>query len=370
MDYPKNIRPHGNRIQIRFKSKGKEYTLYVEGSNKVAVARAVQVRDEAKARLKLGLGLIQDEVATNATFAEVAERYLSALDVEYSTAVGYVKVLNRFWYPPFREKLITDITPNDIVTRFTEINVSSKTKRNALGPLRQIFITAIQMGIIKTNPCDGVKIKKHRKPPPDAFTTSEKDKIIRACRVLNGDNHQDVLYFTLLFATGMRPSEVLALTWDDYDGEFLHVNKSIVLGKPKACPKNGENRKVYIVQHLRIRLNAHTTRFDNTCIFANKYGTHFLSQQRLNERFRILVALAKVRYRRPYNCRHTYASEGLSNGLEPAFLADQLGHTLEVFYRTYAHWLGEDKNQGQYAMLDELAKKGKGSVPKLVSTKG
>lgn len=354
MDYPKNILPHGNRTRIRITHKGKKYTLWIEGTNKAAIAQAIQLRDEAKARLKLGLSIVEDDSVSNATFSEVAQEYLSTLEVEHSTAVTYVRILNRFWLPPFKDKLITDIKPNDIVKRLASLDVSQKTKRNALGPLRRVFITAIQMRIITSNPCEGVSIKKHQKPPPDPFSTKEKERILKAARHLHGDTHQLTIYFTLLFATGMRPGEVLGLTWDDYDGKFLDVNKSIVLGKFKPSPKNGERRKVYIVPHLRTLLNTHTTRFTNTYVFVNRNGGPFLYQQKLNERFRDIVKHSRVRYRRPYNCRHTYASEGLSNSLEPAFLAEQLGHTLEVFYRTYAHWLGEDKNTSQYELLDNL----------------
>lgn len=354
MDYPKNIRPHGNRTQIRFKSKGKEYTLFVAGTNRAAIARAIQVRDEAKARLKLGLSIIEEEEAQNATFEEVAREYLSTLEVEHSTAVSYVRILNRFWLPAFKDKLITDIKPNDIIKRLAEIDVTRKTKRNAMGPLRRVFVTAIQMRIINTNPCEGVTIKKHQRPPPDPFSIKEKERILKASQQLHGENDQFTIYLTFLFATGMRPGEALGLTWPDYDGKFLDVNKSIILGKFKPSPKNGERRKVYVVPHLRKLLNEHSTRFTNDYIFVNAKGTPFLYQQKLNEKFRKVVEISGVRYRRPYNCRHTYASDGLSNGLEPAFLADQLGHTLEVFYRTYAHWLGEDKNQSQYEMLDNL----------------
>jgi integrase len=40
-----------------------------------------------------------------------------------------------------------------------------------------------------------------------------------------------------------------------------------------------------------------------------------------------------------YPWRHTDASIGLTSNAEPAFLAKQLGHTLAVFYSTYASWI-------------------------------
>ncbi|MDB5774030.1 MAG: hypothetical protein JWP38_163 [Herbaspirillum sp.] len=43
------------------------------------------------------------------------------------------------------------------------------------------------------------------------------------------------------------------------------------------------------------------------------------------------------------NKRHTYATIGLMSGVNPAFLAKQLCHSLEVFFKVYAKWInGED----------------------------
>lgn len=48
-----------------------------------------------------------------------------------------------------------------------------------------------------------------------------------------------------------------------------------------------------------------------------------------------------IRYRRPYNTRHTYATLGLMAGARPAFMASQLGHGLDVFFKHYARWINE-----------------------------
>jgi integrase len=40
-----------------------------------------------------------------------------------------------------------------------------------------------------------------------------------------------------------------------------------------------------------------------------------------------------------YPWRHTYASIGLTNGAEPAWLAKQLGHSLQMVHGVYATWI-------------------------------
>lgn len=59
-----------------------------------------------------------------------------------------------------------------------------------------------------------------------------------------------------------------------------------------------------------------------------------------------------IRYRRPYNCRHTYATLGLMAGANPAFMARQLGHGLKVFFEDYADWINGDANANEMAKIE------------------
>ena len=52
-----------------------------------------------------------------------------------------------------------------------------------------------------------------------------------------------------------------------------------------------------------------------------------------------------IRYRRPYNMRHSYATAMLMAGMTPAFCAKQLGHSVEMFLRTYSKWLDGEQNE-------------------------
>ena len=53
-----------------------------------------------------------------------------------------------------------------------------------------------------------------------------------------------------------------------------------------------------------------------------------------------------IRHRRTYNTRHTYATQCLMAGMNPAFVANQLGHSVIVLLTTYARWLnGEESDR-------------------------
>lgn len=60
-----------------------------------------------------------------------------------------------------------------------------------------------------------------------------------------------------------------------------------------------------------------------------------------------------IRYRRPYNMRHTYATLGIMSGSRPAFLANQLGHSLQVFFQVYAKWINSKDDRAEITKLNE-----------------
>lgn len=58
-----------------------------------------------------------------------------------------------------------------------------------------------------------------------------------------------------------------------------------------------------------------------------------------------------IRYRRPYNCSHTYETICVISGLNPAFIAQQLGHFVQRLLSTYARWINSTSDWGE---LDKL----------------
>jgi integrase len=61
-----------------------------------------------------------------------------------------------------------------------------------------------------------------------------------------------------------------------------------------------------------------------------------------------------IRYRSPYQTRHTYATMMLMAGVNPAFAARQMGHSVQMFLRTYAKWIDSGANQREVGKLDEF----------------
>ena len=56
--------------------------------------------------------------------------------------------------------------------------------------------------------------------------------------------------------------------------------------------------------------------------------------------------------RREYNCRHSYATMCLMAGMNPAFIANQLGHSVQMLLSTYAKWLNSSTDWSELGKLE------------------
>ena len=56
-----------------------------------------------------------------------------------------------------------------------------------------------------------------------------------------------------------------------------------------------------------------------------------------------------IRYRKPYQCRHTNATMRLMAGQRLGYAAQQMGHTVDMFVHTYTRWI----NDGHSSLEDQ-----------------
>ncbi|MCP5331428.1 MAG: tyrosine-type recombinase/integrase [Pseudomonadales bacterium] len=341
--WPTGIRPCGNGIRIKIWKAGKLYyseTVPGDPYRPADLAAAVRRREWLESRKRLGLSITTDDTtAENELFSEMAQDYLNTLDAKTSTATDYLRILNRYWMPKFGNMLKTEVTTRMVKRELASMNVGRKTKKNILVPLRGAF----DHGEVDPNPVAASLLKKAirktQKPPVERYTLEERRRLIEHLQ------DQPKVYFAVLFGCGLRPGEALGLTWNDYDGEFLHITKQITRRRLEPTTKNYQERKVYVPSWVRPLLNNLPTRFKRGHVFLNTIDTPCLDTDCFNGPWKDAHKALKFRYRIPYTCRHTRAAELLSTGVEPGDAAGQMGHTLDVFYRTYAEWIEEYSNK-------------------------
>lgn len=346
MDMPKGVRIKHGWIEYRFQFEGKTIAhatgLAPNATNLKAAAR---MRAAHIQRLKYQE---QNAPVDPQNFESVAQEYLDKGKWALSTRNSYRDALNIHW-SALAGRDISTITANELILHDEAYPWPSvKTRNNALVPLRGVFKQAIRKGLIfGGNPAAGLTQQKRNKDEPDPYTREDRDKLLEALEGTHGE-----LFFNLAFGTGMRTGELLAVTWADFDGNKLHVNKSIVRGQVKGT-KTGNNRTVILLPNLADKLRSLPRPIHGGEIITNQYGRRYQSGYHLNKHFTAAHEATGVRRSRNtnYPWRHTYASLALSAGVKPSLVAAQLGHNVNVLLAVYAKYLPREDDAAELAKM-------------------
>ena len=83
------------------------------------------------------------------------------------------------------------------------------------------------------------------------------------------------------------------------------------------------------------------TRFAGEWLFISREGNgkNYRNERPMSVQFKKACEAAGVRYLRPYNCRHSFASHSIMAGLNPAFVAKAMGDRSETVLANYAEWI-------------------------------
>jgi len=216
---------------------------------------------------------------------------------------------------------------------------SAKTVRNYLIQLRVIFKDAaveFEWDQLR-DPFFGVRLPRATRRRIQPFDFQEWKELMGAT------DPWYRLYFEFAVQTGLRPSEQVALKWDALDDEFVHIELSRVLNREKADLKTfGSARRIELRSNMKETLEAQRRRtesFGSPYVFVTRKGLP-IRQDNLGKRWRKGFEQSRVRYRRMYETRHTFASWALAAGETAGWVARTLGHVdTTMVYRTYGRYI-------------------------------
>lgn len=274
-----------------------------------------------------------------------------------STHQDYTKTLNNQIIVQFGGKLLHALTRNDVRVWIATLDCSNKRIANILSPLRAALQDAYLDDLIPANPLHGWTYKRNDPPAKkhhiDPFTDTEQADIIKAA---TGSLKNQCLVF---FWAGLRTSELIALEWTDIDWgrKKIKIDKARTgaASEDETTKTKTGTREVDMLPPVEAALidqKQYTLLLGNK-IFINP-GTNkpWIGDQQIRKSAWIpLLKKAKVRYRNPYQTRHTYASMMLSAGENLAWVSSQMGHSnVLITARTYARWLNDDTQRGNKAL--------------------
>ena len=366
---PEGVRVRENAVQINFidhNGKRRWITLpnpaTVEGIRAAYNTRSDLINKKqwgvlTEDDINVACGILPALEDTRPTFADYAQIYLDNLNSDnVSTRSKYKGILTNHWMPAFALMAVEDITPAIIRQRINELSFNTeKTFNNALIPLRGVFELAFEDEVIDDLPTKRIKNKKFQEEEPDPFTEDEMTKLLGWIK----ENASDVMlywYFEVAFWTGARPSEMIALLWSDVDLESgtMSITKGRVRGILQNKTKTSKSRLVYLNDNaLSAFKNARELNRGNEYVFVKADGQHWNHESNMRSVMRSATQATHIRHRPAYNTRHTYATILLMNGINPAFAANQLGHSLLMFTKIYSRWIHGEQSRNEINKLNK-----------------
>jgi integrase len=273
---------------------------------------------------------------------------------DYQTGVDLAK---RFFSQ--REKL-TQITPRRIAEYVTWLSreggqdgdkpspLAPTSVRKRLAPLSSMFRTAMEQGLVRSNPCTGVRLPRVAEQPHDedhidtdvkVFTLEQLDCVLGIAK--------RPLLWQLLACTGLRISEALALEWRHFvlngDSPHVKVRRGIVRGRLDMPKSKHGRRDVALPMSLVYALRG-VCGAPEGLVFASTTGTPLMPNNLRRRVLRPALEEAGASWAGFHTFRHTYASMHLSRGTNIVALSRALGHHSASFtLQVYAHLMKGDE---------------------------
>jgi integrase len=264
--------------------------------------------------------------------------------IEHTTYRDYELAIDRVWVPKFGTLRLPELTRAALKEWVSEQTCGLKRIRNLLLPMRGMYAQALEDELITTNPFIGWSPKKIEPPKEDddvdPFSQAEVTAILAAC------TGQIRNLFQFAFWTGLRTSELIALRWEDVDlhNGMLSVRRAKVRKQIKAPKTKAGRRTVQLLQPAIDALQAQRehTRLRGEEVFMNpRTGAPWLHDGPIRKTaWQPALIRAEVRYRYPYQTRHTFASTLLSAGENPVWVASMMGHKdWAMIIKVYGRWI-------------------------------
>ncbi|MBF3683609.1 site-specific integrase [Burkholderia pseudomallei] len=397
------VRARGNAIQIDFRFEGERCRETVESEPtpanlkkasefRASILYAIKQRTFKYAEVFPNSARALRAVERGSTMAGVPgdidtfEKYFEAwLDgykqqVKASTFEGYRKIVDNILIPKFGRLRLAELKRPLIKDWLKEYAAKHKPTNKRLGNIQSVLRKALHDAVddekIELNPMDGwsftvvEEVKDEDEDDDvDPFPPEDIAAILSKCK-----EQQERNLFEFAFWTGLRTSELCALQWGnvDWNAGTVRVRRAATRAGRAAHVKEGPKSKagrrdVKLLPPALAALKAQkpfSFLLEGGDIFLNpRTGKPWSGDQVIRLAWVRVLKLAGVRYRNPYQTRHTFASMMLSAGEHPMWVAKQMGHKdWTMIGRIYGRWMPHANPNAGSKAVELFASESRGFV--------
>jgi integrase/recombinase XerD len=219
-------------------------------------------------------------------------------------------------------------------------NLNTKSIVRDLVAIRSFFRFLIQEGILESNPVEELESPKVAKTLPEILTLKEIEQILEQPNVHTPLGIRDRAMLEMLYATGMRVSELTQLPIHQVNLEGGYVLLYGKGSKERIVPLGSEAMK-WVTIYLKTARGILSKGKENLSLFINRSGKG-MSRQRFWKSLKDYGRRAGLRKRiTPHLLRHSFASHLLERGADLRSVQMMLGHVDISTTQIYTHVTGE-----------------------------
>lgn len=211
-----------------------------------------------------------------------------------------------------------------------------------IASIRTFYKYLYRERLVDSNPAMSLNTPKRPKPLPKFLTTDEIEKILNGIKIESPAGFRNRAILELLWATGMRISELSGLNFGNLN---LENNEITVFGKgaKERIVLVSDRAKTYLQRYLDsarslvakgFRLDPIT---DSTPVFINNTGYRLQPKTVRNVINEVVNAIHLPQKVTPHMFRHSFATRLIENGADLRVVQELLGHASISNTQIYTH---------------------------------
>ena len=217
-----------------------------------------------------------------------------------------------------------------------EARKKATTKAHYFTVLTNFYLFCISNNLTNINPCETIHLPKIPQKLPNYLTYEEVDKLLNMPLKTPYDYRTKAM-LELLYATGMRVSELLSLRFTNIDLENTLVRVEGKGSKERIIPFNETSKeylKIYLEEY-RPLLIKNGKNYDE--LFLNNRGTPITRQGLFKLLKNLCQSVGITKNVSPHVLRHSFATHLLDAGADLRVIQEFLGHENISTTQIYTH---------------------------------
>ncbi len=259
-----------------------------------------------------------------------------------NTVSAYGRDLEKFrrYLSSVKKEDVSLVERDDIqdYTRFLKgKNFSSQTIARNLVSIKMFFRFMMREGKIKNDPSQDLEAPLSWSKLPEVLGINEVENLLNQPALMKRNGCRDRAILELLYATGMRVSELVNLKLSDLNLKIGYVRCLGKGEKERIVPVGKIAREVLENYLAKARPVLTGKGKDSQYLFVNKHGLPF-SRQAIWKMLKKYVRKAGIRKNvTPHTLRHSFATHLLHGGADLRSVQEMLGHANISTTQIYTH---------------------------------